>query len=55
MLVARQRYGREEIARRRIAVPGTMTSAFLALQLWLGRSAREFDFVAVPSTRSSPP
>ena len=48
MLVARQRHGREEIARRRIAVPGTMTSAFLALQLWLGRSAREFDHVVVP-------
>jgi 1,4-dihydroxy-6-naphthoate synthase len=35
MLVARQKYSREEIARKTIAVPGAMTSAFLALQLWL--------------------
>jgi len=36
MLVAKQKYSRAEIARKIIAVPGTMTSAFLALQLWLG-------------------
>ena len=30
------------------AVPGKMTSAFLALQLWLGRRAAEFDYVVVP-------
>jgi 1,4-dihydroxy-6-naphthoate synthase len=35
MLVAKQRHSRDEIVRKRIAVPGTMTSAFLALQLWL--------------------
>jgi 1,4-dihydroxy-6-naphthoate synthase len=48
MLVARRPLDREEIARRKIAVPGTMTSAFLALQLWLGRSAGEFHHVVVP-------
>ena len=48
MLVARQPYSKEEVARKRIAVPGTMTSAFLALQLWLNRPAKEFDFVVVP-------
>lgn len=48
VLVARQRFGREELARRRLAVPGTMTSAFLALQLWLDRPAAELDFVVVP-------
>ena len=48
MLVAKQKYAREEIARKRIAVPGRMTSAFLALQLWLGRGAAEFDHVVVP-------
>lgn len=48
MLVANQKFSREEIARKKIAVPGTMTSAFLALQLWLGRPAKEFDFVVVP-------
>jgi 1,4-dihydroxy-6-naphthoate synthase len=48
MLIAKRRYGRDEIAGLRIAVPGTMTSAFLALQLWLDRPAREFNHVIVP-------
>jgi len=48
MLVAKQKFGRDEIGRKKIAVPGTMTSAFLALQLWLGKSAKEFDCVVVP-------
>ncbi|MFN0069423.1 MAG: MqnA/MqnD/SBP family protein [Limisphaerales bacterium] len=48
MLVAEKSMTRDEIARARIAVPGTMTSAFLALQLWLGRPAKEFSSVVVP-------
>jgi 1,4-dihydroxy-6-naphthoate synthase len=48
MLVAKQRLTRDEVARKKIAVPGTMTSAFLALQLWLGRPAGEFSHVVVP-------
>lgn len=48
MLVAKQRLSKDEIARKRIAVPGTMTSAFLALQLWLGKSAKELDYIVVP-------
>ena len=36
MLVAREKFTKDEVARKKIAVPGTMTSAFLALQLWLG-------------------
>jgi len=48
MLVAKQTFSREEIAKKKIAVPGTMTSAFLALQLWLGKSAKEFNFAVVP-------
>jgi len=48
MLVAGKKFSRAEIARTKIAVPGTMTSAFLALQLWLGKSAKEFDYVVVP-------
>ena len=48
MLVAKQKLSRDEIARKKIAVPGTMTSAFLALQLWLGQPAKDFDFVVVP-------
>jgi 1,4-dihydroxy-6-naphthoate synthase len=51
MLVAKQPYGREEIARKRIAVPGLLTSAFLALQFWLGKPAAEFDYVVVPFDR----
>ena len=47
MLVAKQKFSREEIARKKIAVPGTMTSAFLALQLWLGTEK--------PSTLNSQP
>lgn len=48
MLVAKGKFSRGEIAGKRIAVPGTMTSAFLALQLWLGKPAIEFEFVVVP-------
>src|SRR5438445_3678264 len=47
MLVAKQKFSREQIAQKKIAVPGTMTSAFLALQLWLGGNSK-FDFVVVP-------
>ena len=48
MLVALRQFSRDDILRKRIAVPGTMTSAFLALQLWLGRPAKEFNHVVVP-------
>jgi 1,4-dihydroxy-6-naphthoate synthase len=48
MLVAKEVFTKDEVARRKIAVPGEMTSAFLALQLWLGRPAQEIDYVVVP-------
>jgi 1,4-dihydroxy-6-naphthoate synthase len=48
MLVAKEKFSREEILKKKIAVPGTMTSAFLALQLWLGKPAKEFNYVVVP-------
>jgi 1,4-dihydroxy-6-naphthoate synthase len=48
MLVAKQKWSRAEIAGKKIAVPGTMTSAFLALQLWLERPAKELNYVVVP-------
>ena len=48
LLVARQPLSRSEVGARRIAVPGTMTSAFLALELWLGRKAAEINHVVVP-------
>src|ERR1700730_17373518 len=40
MIVAKKKFPKAEIARKRIAVPGAMTSAFLALQLWLGKPAK---------------
>jgi 1,4-dihydroxy-6-naphthoate synthase len=48
MLVAKRPFTREEIAGKRVAVPGRMTSAFLAFQLWLGRPAGGLDIVVVP-------
>jgi 1,4-dihydroxy-6-naphthoate synthase len=48
MLVAKKKFSRTEVAGKKIAVPGTMTSAFLALQLWLGKPAKEFDYLVVP-------
>jgi 1,4-dihydroxy-6-naphthoate synthase len=48
MLVAAQKFSREEIAGKRIAVPGTMTSAFLALQLWTGKPAAQLNYMVVP-------
>jgi 1,4-dihydroxy-6-naphthoate synthase len=48
MLVAKQPFSRDKIVGQTIAVPGTMTSAFLALQLWLGRPAKDFRHVVVP-------
>src|SRR6185436_15302705 len=48
MLVAKERLSQSDIARKRIAVPGTMTSAFLSMQLWLGKSAKELNYIVVP-------
>ncbi|HWX23040.1 MAG TPA: MqnA/MqnD/SBP family protein [Candidatus Binatia bacterium] len=48
MLVAKEKFSKAQIASKKIAVPGTMTSAFLALQLWLGRPAVEFNSIVVP-------
>jgi 1,4-dihydroxy-6-naphthoate synthase len=48
MLVAPRKLSRDQVSQSKIAVPGTMTSAFLALQLWLGKPARSLDIVVVP-------
>jgi len=48
MLVARQPWDRTTLLHKTFAIPGTLTSAFLALQLWLERPARAFRFVVVP-------
>lgn len=44
MVVARESFSREGLKEVKIAVPGTLTSAFLALRLWLG----EFAYEVVP-------
>jgi 1,4-dihydroxy-6-naphthoate synthase len=48
MLVGKEVLTRGEILASRIAVPGTMTSAFLALQLYLETPADQLNFVVVP-------
>jgi 1,4-dihydroxy-6-naphthoate synthase len=48
MLVAKKRIERDAMRGLRIAVPGTMTSAFLALQLWLETPGRDLKLVVVP-------
>jgi len=48
MLVAPRKLSPEQVSQSKIAVPGTMTSAFLALQLWLGKPARSLDILVVP-------
>jgi 1,4-dihydroxy-6-naphthoate synthase len=48
MLVSKRKFSKEEVSRKQIAVPGTMTSAFLALQLWLGKPAKEINYIVVP-------
>jgi 1,4-dihydroxy-6-naphthoate synthase len=45
MVVARRAMSLDDLRRGTIAVPGTLTTAFLALRLCLGR---EFDYVVVP-------
>jgi 1,4-dihydroxy-6-naphthoate synthase len=51
MLVAKEKLSQADIARKIIAVPGTMTSAFLALQLWLDKPAKAFQYRVVPFDR----
>ena len=48
ILVAKQPFSRRDLLDKRIAVPGTMTSAFLALQLWLDKHAHELNYVVIP-------
>ncbi len=48
MLVAKNKFTREEIAKKKIAIPGKMTSAFLAMQLWLEKSADQKNLIVVP-------
>ena len=51
MLVGRRALTRDQLLSCKIAVPGLMTSAFLALQLYLGVPASKLDVVVVPFDR----
>lgn len=51
ILVAKKPYTKDEMPSLKIAVPGTMTSAFLALQLWLEKPACELKIQVVPFDR----
>ncbi len=48
ILVGSRPFSRVELKNLRIAVPGTMTSAFLTLQLYLGVKAADLNIVVVP-------
>ena len=45
IVVAREAFSPTELARKTIAIPGTLTSAYLALRLYVGS---EFPFIVVP-------
>jgi 1,4-dihydroxy-6-naphthoate synthase len=46
MVVARESWTREDLHGKTIAVPGTLTTAFLSLNLWLGKD--NFKHIVVP-------
>ncbi|MCE0498597.1 MAG: ABC transporter substrate-binding protein [Methylacidiphilales bacterium] len=48
MVVGRRVCARGEMLKKKIAVPGLMTSAFLALQLYLGVPKEKINFIVVP-------
>jgi 1,4-dihydroxy-6-naphthoate synthase len=51
MLVGKRLFTRDELPARKIAVPGLMTSAFLALQLFLGLPKEKLNYIVVPFDR----
>jgi 1,4-dihydroxy-6-naphthoate synthase len=48
MVVARERMSIEQLKGKTIAIPGNLTTAFLALQLCLGRAGEAFAYRVVP-------
>jgi 1,4-dihydroxy-6-naphthoate synthase len=48
MIVAKQPMTREQLRGKKIAIPGKLTTAFLALQLYLGKAGEAFQFEVVP-------
>ena len=51
MLVGKRLFTRDELPACKIAVPGLMTSAFLALQLFLGLPKEKLNYIVVPFDR----
>lgn len=48
VVVGRRRFTRDELRRAHLAVPGELTSAFLAIQLWLDTPAGELNYQVLP-------
>jgi len=48
MVVAREPMSIEQLKGKMIAIPGKLTTAFLALQLCLGKGGQEFQYTVVP-------
>src|SRR5271154_3333851 len=48
MIVGKKKFTKDELRSCKIAVPGLMTSAFLALQLFLGLPASKLNYFVVP-------
>src|SRR5437588_1454533 len=48
IVVAKTKLSKSQLPGARLAIPGTMTSAFLALQVWLEKPAAELNFIVVP-------
>ncbi|HHG75304.1 MqnA/MqnD/SBP family protein [Persephonella sp.] len=46
MIVARESFDPDQLKNKKIAVPGTLTSAFLALELYLG--TKDFNYEVIP-------
>jgi 1,4-dihydroxy-6-naphthoate synthase len=48
MIVGKRVFTREELLTTKLAIPGVMTSAFLALQLYLGVPKEKLNYIVVP-------
>ena len=48
IIVSKRQLSKSEILNSKIAIPGELTSAFLALQLYLDRPSKDINYVVVP-------
>jgi 1,4-dihydroxy-6-naphthoate synthase len=48
ILVAKQKLPREELLKKKIAIPGKLTSAFLALMIYAGKKENQLNYTVVP-------